>query len=176
MRLSRHLRHTLSGIAACLVAVGAALAQPAAEHDLKAAFIYNFIQFTQWPEDHLKGASLNVCATPGTIMYMALQAVAGKTAHGRVIALQALQADRVSTCHVLVAENGDRGRISQIRRVIANEPVLTITDDPELMHEGFMIGMTLDGNRVVFVIDNSRANEAKLAVSSRLLRLAKSVR
>lgn len=170
------LRQTLFGIAACCVAAGTALAEPAPEHELKAAFIYNFIQFTQWPENQLKGSTLNVCVSPGTILHMALQAIVGKNAHGRVIALQPLPSAQVAGCHVLVAEMSDRVRLPQIRRAISTEPVLTITDDPELMREGFMIGMLVEGHRIAFLVDNTRATEAKLVVSSRLLRLAKNVR
>lgn len=164
------------GVAACCAVTGSALAEPAPENELKAAFIYNFIQFTQWPESAFKGDSLNLCASPGTVLYAALQPIAGKVAHGRTIALIALQAEQSAGCHVLVAASGDRGRTPLIRRAIASEPVLTVTDDPELMRDGFMIGMVLEGSRITFVIDNTRAIEAKLAVSSRLLRLAKSVR
>jgi hypothetical protein len=43
------------------------------------------------------------------------------------------------------------------------------------MREGFMIGMLIEGSRIAFIVDNTRASGAKLAISSRLLRLAKSV-
>lgn len=176
MRLTLLLRQTLCAIAACFVVAGTAVAEPAPEHELKAAFIYNFIQFTQWPEGQLKGNTLNVCVNPGTVLHMALQAIAGKSAHGRTIALQPLPNTQVAGCHVLVAEMGDRNYLPQIRRAINAEAVLTITDDPELMHEGFMIGMLVEGRRIAFLVDNTRAAEVKLVVSSRLLRLAKSVR
>lgn len=176
MHLTLLLRQTLFAIAACCAATGMAVAEPAAEHELKAAFIYNFIQFTQWPEDQIKGGTLNVCASPGSILHTALQAIVGKSAHGRTIALQPLPTVQAAGCHVLVAETSDRSQLAQIRRAIASDPVLTITDDPELMREGFMIGMLVEGNRITFHIDNTRAAEVKLVVSSRLLRLAKNVR
>lgn len=176
MRLLSLFRQMLLAIATCLVASGAAAAEPVPEHELKAAFIYNFIQFTQWPEGQIKGSTLNVCVSPGTILHMALQAIAGKSAHGRVIALQPLPTAQVAGCHVLVAESGDRSRLPLVRRAIASEPVLTVTDDLELMRDGFMIGMMVEGGRISFLVDNSRATEVKLVVSSRLLRLAKSVR
>jgi hypothetical protein len=166
----------LLAIATCFIANGAMAAEQVPEHELKAAFIYNFIQFTQWPEGQLKGSTLNVCVSPGNILHLALQAIAGKTAHGRAIALQPLPSAQVAGCHVLVAEMSDRARLPQIRRAISAEAVLTITDDPELMREGFMIGMLVEGNRIAFIVDNSRAAEVKLVISSRLLRLAKSVR
>lgn len=176
MYLPSLFRQLLLAIATCLVANGAAAAEPVPEHELKAAFIYNFIQFTQWPEEQLKGSTLNVCVSPGTILHTALQTIVGKRAHDRIIALQSLPIVQIAGCHVLVAEAGDRTRLPQIRRAIASEPVLTITDDPELMRDGFMIGMMVEGGRITFLVDNTRATEVKLVVSSRLLRLAKLVR
>lgn len=175
MRLHRLLRQMLFTIAASGAAIGGALAQPATEHDLKAAFIYNFVQFTQWPEGALKGGTINLCVSRGTILHMALEPIAGKTAHGKIVALTPFQNEAVTGCHVLVAESDDRNKLGQLRRLMADGPVLTITDDPELMREGFMIGMLVESRRIAFIVDNTRATGARLTISSRLLRLARSV-
>lgn len=169
-------RHTLAGLAAAAFAVSAHAQTTAPEHDLKAAFIYNFIQFTQWPAAALTGGTLNLCVSPGTILHMALQPIAGKAVHGQIIALMPLQADQLKSCHVVVAEQLDRPRAQQLRKNMESLPILSITDDPELMREGFIIGMGVDNGKVTFSIDNSRATDARLALSSRLLRLARSVR
>lgn len=175
MRLHRLLRQMLFAVAVSGVAIGGALAQPATEHDLKAAFIYNFVQFTQWPEDALKGGTINLCVSKGTILYMALEPIAGKTAHGKIVALTPIQNEAATGCHVLVAESDDRNKLAQLRKLMADGPVLTITDDPELMREGFMIGMLVESRRITFIVDNTRATGARLTISSRLLRLARSV-
>ena len=62
-----------------------------------------------------------------------------------------------------------------VRRIAGGGAVLSITDDPEILREGLLIGMALDGKRITFTIDNSRAAAAGLVLSSRLLRLARSV-
>lgn len=168
------LRKALAGIAAGSLMAGAAWAQ-APEHDLKAAFIYNFVQFTSWPETALKGSTINLCVSQGTRLYMALQAIAGKPAHNRAILLRPLAEAQAGDCHVLVASADDRERTSLLRRLAERQPVLTITDDPELIRDGMMIGMALDNGRIAFIIDNTRAAQHGLAISSRLLRLARSV-
>lgn len=175
MRLPFLLRQMLLAIATCFFANGTMAAEQVPEHELKAAFIYNFIQFTQWPGGQLKGGTLNVCVSPGSVMHMALQAISGKRAHGQMIALQPLPTVPAAGCHVLVAGSNDRVHLPQIHRAITSEPVLTITDNPEWVRDGFMIGMVVEGGRIAFLIDNTRANEVKLVVSSRLLRLAKHV-
>lgn len=172
----RHASRLLAIVRTALLvlAVPQAFAQ-APEHDLKAAFIYNFVQFTQWPEAALKGGTINLCSSTGTLLNMALQGVAGKTAHGRAIAIVPLAGAAPGDCHVVVATEEDRSRLALVRRIARSGPVLSVTDDPELLREGVLIGMELDGRHVTFVIDNSRASAAGLVLSSRLLRLAKSV-
>lgn len=150
-------------------------AQKAPEHDLKAAYIYNFIQFTEWPEDGLKSSTLNVCASAGTVLYVALQAIVGKTSHNRTIALKSLQTTPATDCNVLIAEKSDRELYSQIRHKIANLPILTISDDAELTTGDFMITIAILNERIRFVINSTRALEVKMVFSSRLLRLAAKV-
>ncbi|HNN09268.1 MAG TPA: YfiR family protein [Azospira sp.] len=165
----------LAAVRALLVlATPQAFAQ-APEHDLKAAFIYNFIQFTQWPDAAMKGGTINLCSSPGTMLNMALQGIAGKTAHGRAIAIVPLAGAAPGDCHVVVVTEDDRGRAAMVRKIAGTGAVLSITDDPEILREGLLIGMALDGKRIVFTIDNSRAVTAGLVLSSRLLRLARSV-
>lgn len=165
----------------CLLALlhaggGYAFAQQAApEHELKAAFIYNFIQFTQWPKGSADGAAVNVCANRDSALFAALQAIAGKLANGRPIVLQALPEARPELCHVLVATEPDRVQIAALMQAIGSAPVLTVTDDAEVIRHGLMIGMVVDAGRMAFIVDNTRASRAGLAISSRLLRLARSV-
>ena len=75
----------------------------------------------------------------------------------------------------MVVTEDDRGRAAMVRRIAGAGAVLSITDDPEILREGLLIGMALDGKRITFTIDNSRATTAGLVLSSRLLRLARSV-
>ena len=171
----RRTSRLLAAVQAILVlATPRAFAQ-APEHDLKAAFIYNFVQFTQWPETAMKGGTINLCSSPGTLLNMALEAIAGKTAHGRAIAIIPLAGAAPGDCHVVIATEDDRSRVALVRKIAGSGAVLSVTDDPELLREGMLIGMALEGKRVTFVIDNTRATARGLVLSSRLLRLARSV-
>ncbi|MFC5299783.1 YfiR family protein [Azospira restricta] len=175
MRPASLFRRLLCASAAVFAAAAGAQAQQVPEHDLKAAFIYNFVQFTQWPKDTLKGPSLTVCASQGSALYMALQAVSGKVVNERRIVLLPLADANAGDCQVVVATEGDRPRVAAIRRASEGGAVLTVTDDADLIREGMMIGMAVDAGRMSFIVDNTRAGRAGLVISSRLLRLAKSV-
>lgn len=177
--LRRLFRLAVALLALAHAGVGKATAQQQAvpEHDLKAAFVYNFIQFTQWPvAGSVDGGTLNVCAGRASPLFTALQGIAGKLANGRPIALYAIAEVRPELCHVLVVGETERAAAPLLLRQLGNSPVLTVTDDAELAQQGTMIGMSVEGGRIAFSIDNVRAQRAGLAVSSRLLRLARSVR
>jgi len=173
-RFLRSRRAALLMVAA-LAGVGTATAQGVPERDLKAAFVFNFIQFTQWPASGVDGGTLNLCASPGSPLYEALAPLAGKVANGRPIALHSLIDVRPELCHVVVAIEADRGRIGGVLETVSGRPVLTVTDDPEIARAGVMIGMAVNGGHMSFIVDNSRAARAGLSISSRLLRLARSV-
>lgn len=165
----------LCAVAGCLAAPAGAVAEPVPEHELKAAFIYNFVHFTQWPKEAFAAPQLTICADRGSLLYPGLQALVGKTVNERPIALRPLAGAAPGDCQVIVASEGDRPRLPLIRRLSDGAPVLTVSDDPELMREGMIIGMAVDAGRMSFVIDNTRAGKAGLSISSRLLRLARGV-
>jgi len=175
MFLRRRIGHCVALLATLFAVHGNAVAQTVPEHDLKAAFIYNFIQFTQWPTRVPAGAEISLCASRGSALYMALEGISGKVANGKIIVLRALGDIRPESCQVLVATADDRSRIAGVLDAIGGRPVLTVTDDAEVMRAGMMIGMAVSGSKMTFIADNSRAGRAGLTLSSRLLRLASSV-
>lgn len=173
------LRIVAASLVLHAVASGSAFAQPvqaaAPEHELKAAFIYHFIQFTQWPKDVFPEHGLVVCASRDGALFPALQALAGKQAGGRPIILVALAEARPEICQAVVVTGADRPQFEQMQRQIGSAPVLTITDDAELLRQGTMIGMRVDAGKMSFVVDNTQASRVGLNISSRLLRLARRV-
>lgn len=169
------LRQLPCCILACLFATSSFAAQQAPEHDLKAAFIYNFIQFTEWPEGSLKGQVVNLCASSGTLMYMALQAISGKTSQNRTLSLKPIQTTLLTDCNVLIADHSEQDLFGKIRTELGQTPVLTIIDGTDPGQNQFLIGMNIVDGRITFIIDKTRATALKLSFSSRLLRLAAKV-
>lgn len=152
-----------------------ALAQPVPEHDLKAAFVFNFAVFTEWPTEALAaGAPLALCASAGTPLFGALSQLNDKLVNGHRIAVrQGAEAPR--GCHVLVLEHGDRERWPQLRRELAGAAVLTVSDDAAAPGENAVIALDLHDKRIGFSVDMAAARAARLTLSSKLLRLARSV-
>lgn len=166
-------------------ALGAALAwapgvsaQQAEESIVKAAFVYNFIVFTEWPAHALPaGATIDVCVNSGSPMASSLAILDGKPIKGthiRLLRLDSLK-DMPPSCRVVYLDRLSRPAWPQIRRQLA-QGMLTVSDDGEIFENGAMIGLSTRNNRIVFEIDLRAAEKAGLRMNSKLLRLAKKVR
>lgn len=182
-RLRTALMRRLAGCSAAVVLAVpyTALAAPAVkvvpEYKLKAAFVYNFALFTDWPAEMLaSGGTFNICANPDSAVLPELSGLGDKQVKGRqVVVRKVTELDSMRTCHVLFLDSLDRARWGQIRKNLANASVLTVSDDSEISRDGAIIGLYLENNRIGFSVDLQAARQARLVVSSRLLRLARSV-
>lgn len=153
-------------------------AQPVHEFELKAAFVYNFALFTEWPaETVFEGGMLNICINPESALRMPLSGLDGKPVKGRRVAIRFLAVpDNARFCHVLFVDGSDRDRWEQMRKALGSASVLTVSDDEEIAGEGSMVALAMERKRVVFDIDTRAARQARLVLSSKLLRLARTVR
>jgi hypothetical protein len=164
--------------ACCAGAVRAQGQLPVPEYQLKAAYIFNFAVFAEWPPEALpSGSPLQLCAFGGNLLLDALQTLADKTVNGRKLAVRALAgsgAGAARTCHLLVLDRGDRERWPQLHRDLGGASVLTIADDKQIAAAGAMLALFKEDQRIVFDADLGAIRAAHLALSSKLLRLARS--
>jgi hypothetical protein len=168
----------LALMASLLASAGTApaIAEPVPENDLKAAFVFNFAVFTEWPQDALAaGAPIRVCASTAGPLSAALQSLGDKVVNGHRIGVVRPLPSNVRSCHVLVLASSDRERWGQLRRELAGAHVLTVSDDSTISADGAMIGLTVENQRIGFDVDLGAARSARLSISSKLLRLARSV-
>ena len=165
-------------ILSLLLAAPPALAepvQPVLESDLKAAFIFNFAIFTEWPQEALAGgAPISVCASASNPMLGALAQLKDKLVNGHRVAVRPA-GGALRGCHVLVLDRGDRERWAQIKRELAGATVLTVSDDESISVDGAVIALSVEQRRMGFDVDLGAARGARLNLSSKLLRLARSV-
>lgn len=162
-------------LALALLAHARAQAEPVSEHALKAAFVFNFAVFTEWPQEALAGgAPISVCASASNALLPALQQLSDKVVNGHRISVRA-HARPVRGCHVLVLDRADREHWPQLKRDLAGAHVLTVADDQDIGADGAVIVLNMDEQRIAFDIDIAAARSARLTLSSKLLRLARSV-
>ena len=148
------------------------------EYRIKAAFLYNFAKFIQWPKSAFidPESPVFICILGQDPFMGALQSIAGKTIRGRRIVIShSKNVMAVKGCHILFVAESEKSRIKHTISKFKGSPVLTVSDMDAFVKAGGMIGMVRVENRIRFHINLVSAQESGLMISSQLLKLAQSV-
>ncbi|MES2104030.1 MAG: YfiR family protein [Pseudomonadota bacterium] len=156
---------------------GTAQAQHAPENQLKAALIFNFALFTEWPQAYLAdGEALSLCVAKHSLVSEALVDLEQKSVNGHPLRIKFLsEGESWQNCRVAYLENDAHSKLPPAGRKFDGQSVLTISDRPAAVDEGIMIAIAVENSRFVFDINATAARQAKLNISSKLLRLARKV-
>ena len=155
----------------CLGQARAQVQEPA----LKAAFVYNFILFTTWPESRLDGSGeLRLCIDARHALAPAIADLHGKPVGERRIGVRPLDEAAAGRCHVAVVGPGGP-RAEPALPPGDRHGLLTISDGGTAGGNGAAIVLVREDSRVRFEVDGARTAGSGLALSSRLLRLARRV-
>jgi hypothetical protein len=162
-----------NALIAFLISVTVAAAQApeqSLEYQLQAAYLYNFVKFVEWPAGTLGGAIV-MCTAGNTPVAAALeQIVRDEVIGGHRLAVRTVEAPQAA-CNVLfVPRDIDPG---EYLRATRTAPVLTVGESPEFIMQGGIINFVRDAGMMRFEIDQEAARRARLQISSRLLRLAR---
>jgi hypothetical protein len=148
------------------------------EYQVKAAFLYNFIKFVEWPGDGRAGAPSTLClGILGKDPFGdALEVVRGKTAKGRtIVVVHFRRVEEVKDCDVLFISDSEKGQLAQTLKYLQNFPVLTVADLEGFCQAGGIIGLIEARKKVSFEVNIAAARRAGLRISSQLLKLARAV-
>lgn len=144
------------------------------EYRLKAAFLFNFAQFIEWPVD--VGGTLNLCVYGHDPFGNEIDALAGKAAGRRVIALQRrAQGATLTDCQIVFVASSAIGSLDHVIDTLHGAPVLTVADSPGAARLGAVLNMIVVQDRVRFEANNQAARSARLRINPKLLRLATEV-
>lgn len=148
------------------------------ETDVKAAFIYNFTKFVEWPKAVLApGAPLQLCALGKDDLSNRLNLLHGREAQGHELHIRSLSAlDDWRGCHIMFIARENDTRLDQLQKALGDAAVLTVSDIPDFTRKGGMIGLFVESNRVQFMINLDIAQRAGLKLSARMLQLARITR
>lgn len=164
-----------------LLAAAPALAQGSPlEAAVKATYLYKFTPFVAWPVTVHEAPSspFGLCVVGSDAFGDLLdKAVAGQQLDGRSFAVRRLRTmDLSARCHVLYLALAGGSAIAGVLDAVRGTPVLTVTDQQEDPAAKGIVNFVLVDGRVRFEIDNQAAAENGIALSSKLLSLAVSVR
>lgn len=178
--LARTLHRLAAGACVLLCAAGLAHATDAVEElDLKAAYIFNFIQYVEWQAmDQGVDGEWPVCVSPFSPLKRPLTALEGRPARrGQPIRVRLLDVALLRQCRVLVLHSSDLDLVLRALRLLPpGHGILTVADEDSANAPEVMITLGQQQSRVVFGVNTDATARAGLSVSSRLLRLARSGR
>lgn len=152
--------------------------ETASEHDVKAAFLYNFTKFIEWPASafHDDLSTVRLCVLGDDPLGKSLQEIAEEEVAGRKLTvLRAASISDPSGCQILFVSRSERERLPRILRELRDTPVLTVGDTSDFLEQGGIVNFVLEGSRVRFEINQEVAERVGIRVSSKLLRLARRV-
>ncbi|HXD75323.1 MAG TPA: YfiR family protein [Vicinamibacterales bacterium] len=164
---------------AALALLGTLAGQRGLEYEVKAAYLYNIVNFVTWPPGAFDNAAdpLHVCVYgPDPFGRSLDNAMAGGTANNRTVqVLRVNDAAGLAPCEVVFLPSGNTDRVDQAIKATAARPVLTIGEAPDFLRRGGMIAFVIDGGRVRFDINEPAAMARGLTLSSRLLQVARTI-
>lgn len=149
------------------------------EWEVKAAYLYNFARFVEWPEPASDAADAPfVVGVLGRDPFGRVldDTLSGKTLGGRPIVVRRLEkAQEAETVQILFVSSSAAGELPAILRATEGRPILTVGDSEGLARRGVILNFRLQENRVRFEVNLRRAEESHLRISSQLLKLAVAV-
>jgi hypothetical protein len=194
------------GAVGVLMLIVATLAIPAAGQDkptppqftelqVKAAFMYNFIKFSDWPESKVAEPNTIIIGLLGEHEFgSAFDTVKDKPINNNKLIVRSFgkfsrfikngedgkskvtgEIEQLRKCHLLFICDSEKGYYKEIIDAIKDSNVLTVGETEDFLESGGMITFIPGTGKPVFEINNAAARQAEIRISSRVLRLARKV-
>jgi len=163
------------------------------EYQVKAAFLYNFMNFVDWPEE--KSSDGNEPMIIGVIgkdpFGDAFEPVKNKKVKGKNVVIERFkgleelkesnkkefqqhpQIETIRKCHVLFICRSEEKKLKETISLVKENSILTVGDMQDFLEAGGIINFVMEDQKVRFEINVTAAKRAKLKIRSQLLRLAK---
>lgn len=167
-----------AALAVCLAGAPAGAEQrtSTAEDDIKAAFLFNFTKFVEWPATD-RSRPFRICTVAEPAFGTAVdRTITGETAGGRPIEHVTPPTPAAArTCHILFVGRRETDRLERWLAAVRGAPMLLVGESRAAWDRGAHINFVVDENRVKFDVNPDAASRAGLTVSSKLLRVARTV-
>ncbi len=166
------------------------------EYQIKAAFLYNFIMFVDWPKEKIDDGNepITIAIIGEDPFKKAFEPLKDKKAKGRNVIIKRIngieelekfdqenkyeqypQIETIRKSHLLFVCDSEKKYIAKIINLVKDHNTLTVAETEGFLEAGGIINFLMQDNKVCFEINLSAAKHAKLQIRSKLLRLAKRV-
>jgi hypothetical protein len=169
------------GLALFLLLLGQqkSFSQAVTEDQVKAAYMYNFAKFADWPAEAFTNADdpIRLCILNDQPFYSQLIQIAkDKTIAGRAVrAVPVQNGQQARGCHMLFIDSAQAGDVVHLFETLQGSSVLTVGETESFVDQGGIIGFVMQGGQVHFQVNHKAANQSGIRLSSRLLSVAKRV-
>jgi len=166
------------------------------EYQIKAAFLYNFIKFVDWPKEKMPDNDdpIIIGIIGKSPFGKAFEPLKAKKIKGRSVVVKRFKGfeelkkssekdktelgrkiEALRKCHLLFICSSEKKNLSEIINSVKNHSVLTVGDTKGFLESGGVVNFIMEEKKIRFEINLTAARQAKLKIRSRLLRLAKRV-
>jgi hypothetical protein len=165
------------------------------EHQIKAAFLYNFVQFTDWPKDKLAEPNTITIGLLGEHDFgNAFEPVKSKTVKDKKLIIKdfgrfrksfqqnaagklelANYLEQLRKCHVLFICDYERDNFKAILEIVKDYGVLTVGETADFLNYDGIITFIPGTDKIVFEVNQNICEREGLKISSKVLRLARKV-
>jgi hypothetical protein len=153
-----------------------AFASDSKESMVKAAFIYNFVKFVEWPNGKKisQQANINICTLgeSGVNNTSKVFQAASTDTLRLSLAPQKSWKSAPKDCHILFISGSEAGQMAQILSGLKLQPVLTVSDSENFVEQGGMIGFVVNDNKIKITVNTKAVTDAGLRVDAQLLEIA----
>jgi len=150
-----------------------------AEYKVKAAYLYNFAKFVEWPAEVLADPSLplSICIIGEDPFGNALDTIKGKTVKGRKLLIKRYSGvEDLKECHIIFISPSEEKNLAGILEKIKDMHMLTVSDMEGFADRGGMINLKKSKNRIRLEINLDATQQSGLKMSSKLLKIAKIIK
>lgn len=176
--MERVSRRVASGwLAFCLLAAsGMARPQAPLESEVKAAYLYKFATFVEWPEGSFARPDsvlqIGVAGNDALVEHLA-RTVGGRSVNGRAVTIRKVRhGESTAGLHILFVGAHDRAAIGHYLDAARGQSVLTVTDADEALALGSMVNFVVAGQRLRFEVALDHVASSRLRISARMLAAA----
>ncbi|HEY5029655.1 MAG TPA: YfiR family protein [Candidatus Angelobacter sp.] len=155
------------------------LAQAATEDQVKAAYVFNFAKFIQWPAEVFAttDAPMNFCVLGRSPVVDELDSsMTGKSVNGHAIVVRHLHSpDEIKGCHLIFLAASAGKQQQKLIQAAKGSAALLVAETPGFAHAGGTINFIMENGRLIFEVNINAAESAHLKINSKLLALARIV-
>jgi hypothetical protein len=165
------------GLALLLAVCGARAQEPQpTEYQIKAAFLFNFARFVEWPPAAFASAGLPIVIGilgENPFGEDLARTIRGKTIDNHPLVIKEFRSPTEATnCHILFVSPKVKERLPDVFQGLKGASVLTVGETERFTESGGMINFFREGTKIRFQINKSAASRARLEISAKLMSLA----